>query len=91
MAINESRQAARLKISQALLAKDPENTALATRVYNQTRALEDQEAAYPKALLRHLRHCAQNGQADPKGRSKKIALDLLKGIKPAVKLGTGNG
>jgi hypothetical protein len=89
MAINPSRQEQRLKASREMLAKDPTNTALATRVHNQELALADIEKAYPKALLRHLRH--SNGQADIKGRTKKIALDLMKGIKPAAKLGTGNG
>lgn len=91
MAINPSRQEQRLKASREMLAKDPTNTALATRVHNQTRALEDAEQAYGPKLIKHLRHCAQSGYTDNKNRSKKMAKDLLKGIKPPVKLGTGNG
>jgi hypothetical protein len=91
MAINENREAARLKVTLSSLSKDPENKDLLARKLAQEIALTRQEEAYPKSLLRHLRHCAQNGQADIKGRSKKMALDLLKGIKPPVKLGTGNG
>ena len=91
MAINTSRQEARLKASREMLAKDPTNTALAGRVNNQELALADAERAYPKLLMSHLKKCANNGQVDPKGRTKKQAKDLLAGIPIPKKAGTGNG
>jgi putative aminopeptidase FrvX len=87
MTINCSRAESRLKASRAMLAKDPENTALAGRVHNQELALADQEKAYPQKLLSHLRRMAQSHNIDQKGRTKKIATDLMKGIKPPLKPG----
>jgi hypothetical protein len=91
MSISPAREEQRLKATLKALASSPEDPVLLSKKLGQEIALKRQEEAYPKLLMSHLKKCANNGQVDAKGRTKKQAKDLLAGIPIPAKAGTGNG
>lgn len=87
MSISYTRQEARLKTTNAALAKDPENASLKDRKVSQQAALAKAEAEYPAKLDRHLRHCSANKTPDSLKRTKKMSKNLRLGIRPDKKPG----